>query len=85
MDYQEAIDWIYSTQQFGIKLGLDAPKKLLADYLAYPKSTTKVAHIAGTNGKGSTCAILDAVAQASGSQPCGKWWQTGSTTLRFLS
>ena len=66
MTYKEAIDWIYSTQQFGIKLGLDAPKELLAQYLAFPKSTTKVAHIAGTNGKGSTCAILDSLAQASG-------------------
>lgn len=70
MNYQEAIDWIYSTQQFGIKLGLDAPKKLLAHYLAFPKSTTKVAHVAGTNGKGSTCAILDSLAQASGVR-CG--------------
>jgi len=66
MTYKEAIDWIYSTQQFGIKLGLDAPKELLAQYLAFPKATTKVAHIAGTNGKGSTCAILDSLAQASG-------------------
>jgi len=66
MTYNEAIDWIYSTQQFGIKLGLDAPKELLAQYLAFPKATTKVAHIAGTNGKGSTCAILDSLAQSSG-------------------
>ncbi len=66
MTYKESIDWIYSTQQFGIKLGLDAPKELLAQYLAFPKATTKVAHIAGTNGKGSTCAILDSLAQASG-------------------
>lgn len=66
MDYDEAIEWIYSTQTFGIKLGLDAPKKLLAHYLAYPTSETKVAHIAGTNGKGSTCAILDSVARSSG-------------------
>ena len=66
MDYDEAIEWIYTTQNFGIKLGLDAPKKLLAHYLAYPTSETKVAHIAGTNGKGSTCAILDSLARSSG-------------------
>lgn len=66
MTYKEAIDWMYSTQQFGIKLGLDAPKELLAQYLAFPRASTKVAHVAGTNGKGSTCAILDSLAKSSG-------------------
>ncbi len=66
MNYEEALEWIYSTQNFGIKLGLDAPKKILAHYLAYPTSETKVVHIAGTNGKGSTCAILDSIARSSG-------------------
>ncbi len=66
MNYAEAIEWLYSTQNFGIKLGLDAPKELLAQYLAYPDADTKVAHIAGTNGKGSTCAILDSLARSVG-------------------
>ncbi|HBE96344.1 MAG TPA: bifunctional folylpolyglutamate synthase/dihydrofolate synthase, partial [Verrucomicrobiales bacterium] len=54
MNYQEAIDWLYSTQMFGIKLGLENPTRLLRDFLAFPKHTTKVIHVAGTNGKGST-------------------------------
>ena len=66
MNYTEAIKWLYSTQDFGIKLGLDSPKELLAQYLAYPSSDTQVAHIAGTNGKGSTCAILDSLARSTG-------------------
>ena len=63
MNYKEAIDWLYSTQMFGIKLGLENPTRLLRDFLAFPKHTTKVIHVAGTNGKGSTCAIIDSLAR----------------------
>lgn len=65
-DYSAAIQWLFSTQMFGIKLGLDGPKNLLRQYLAYPARGVKVIHVAGTNGKGSTCAFIDAVARASG-------------------
>jgi len=70
MNYSEAIEWLYSTQMFGIKLGLEAPRKLLRDFLAFPRHTTKVIHVAGTNGKGSTCAIIDALARSQGER-CG--------------
>jgi len=66
MNYQEAIDWLYSSQQFGIKLGLDQPRRLLRETLSFPKPGVKVIHVAGTNGKGSTCAIIDALARACG-------------------
>ena len=66
MTYSEAIDWIYSTQNFGIKLGLEAPTELLAQFLAFPERETKVIHVAGTNGKGSTCAIIDSLARSHG-------------------
>lgn len=66
MTYSEAIKWMYSTQNFGIKLGLDAPTELLAEFLAFPKRDTKVIHVAGTNGKGSTCALIDSVARSHG-------------------
>ncbi len=69
MTYQESIEWLYSTQMFGIKLGLDAPRKLLRDFLAFPKHTCKVIHVAGTNGKGSTCAMIDALARSLGERP----------------
>lgn len=70
MQYQEAIDWLFSTQMFGIKLGLDGPRRLLKEYLAYPAHGVKVIHVAGTNGKGSTCAMIDSIARASGRR-CG--------------
>ncbi|MGD1979389.1 MAG: folylpolyglutamate synthase/dihydrofolate synthase family protein [Akkermansiaceae bacterium] len=63
MNYQEALDWLYSTQTFGIKLGLEGPTRLLREFLAFPSHRTKVIHVAGTNGKGSTCAMIDAIAQ----------------------
>ncbi len=70
MTYPESIDWLFSTQLFGIKLGLEGPRRLLKEYLAYPKHGVKVIHVAGTNGKGSTCAMIDSVARAAGNR-CG--------------
>ncbi|MGJ8676265.1 MAG: bifunctional folylpolyglutamate synthase/dihydrofolate synthase [Akkermansiaceae bacterium] len=66
MTYQESIEWLYSTQQFGIKLGLDQPRKLLRETLSFPQAGTKVIHVAGTNGKGSTCAMINSLAMACG-------------------
>ncbi len=70
MNYREAIDWLFSTQTFGIKLGLDGTRQLLKEYLAFPEHTTRVIHIAGTNGKGSTCAMVDSLIRSSGNR-CG--------------
>ena len=77
MDYREAIDWLFSTQMFGIKLGLENPCRLLKEYLAYPDHRTRVIHVAGTNGKGSTCAMIDSIARA-----CG--WRCGLFTSPHL-
>ena len=68
MTYQEAIDWLYSTQQFGIKLGLDQPRRLLRETNSLPNPGVKVIHVAGTNGKGSTCVMIDALARACGTR-----------------
>jgi dihydrofolate synthase/folylpolyglutamate synthase len=68
VNYSEALEWLYSTQFFGIKLGLENPKRLLREYLAYPPRRTKVIHVAGTNGKGSTCAFIESVARATGAR-----------------
>lgn len=67
MNYKDAIEWLFGTQQFGIKLGLEGPRNLLKEFLAFPKHGVQVAHVAGTNGKGSVCAIMDRVARS-----CGK-------------
>ena len=67
MKYQEAIDWLYGTQLFGIKLGLDQVRRLLRG-LRHNVSTEgcRVLHVAGTNGKGSVCAMSDAILRAAG-------------------
>jgi dihydrofolate synthase/folylpolyglutamate synthase len=66
MSYREAIEWLFSTQMFGIKLGLDGARHLFKEYLAFPAHDTRVIHVAGTNGKGSTCAMIDSIARACG-------------------
>lgn len=66
MTYRESIDWLYSTQTFGIKLGLENPTRLLREFLAFPRHDTRVIQVAGTNGKGSTCAFLESLARACG-------------------
>lgn len=61
-----ALDWLYATQMFGVKLGLDNARRLLRERLAYPAAGVKVLHVAGTNGKGSVCAVAESVARAAG-------------------
>ena len=70
MNYREAIDWLFATQMFGIKLGLEGSRQLLKEFLAYPSHGVRVIHVAGTNGKGSTCAMMDSIARACGRR-CG--------------
>jgi dihydrofolate synthase/folylpolyglutamate synthase len=62
---QREIDWLYSTQLFGIKLGLDNVQRLLSE-LNLPAAGQKFIHVAGTNGKGSTCAFMHAILKAAG-------------------
>lgn len=57
MDYQEALDYISASGRFGIKLGLDRTRALL-DALGSPDAGLKGVLVAGTNGKGSTCAHI---------------------------
>lgn len=59
------LDWLYSTQLFGIKLGLDNVRKLLRE-MDLPAEGQKFIHVAGTNGKGSVCAFIHAILKASG-------------------
>ncbi|QAY65156.1 bifunctional folylpolyglutamate synthase/dihydrofolate synthase [Paenibacillus protaetiae] len=58
--YSEAVDWITSLVPFGIRPGLDRIE-LLMEKLGNPHRRLKFIHIAGTNGKGSTCAYLTSV------------------------
>jgi dihydrofolate synthase/folylpolyglutamate synthase len=63
--YGEATGWLYGTQLFGIKLGLDNVHRLLSA-LSLPAEGQQFIHVAGTNGKGSVCALTDALLQESG-------------------
>ena len=60
MNYQEAIDYIHGIYWRGRKLGLSRTKELL-ELLGNPQKELKFVHVAGTNGKGSVCAMLSSV------------------------
>ena len=65
MNYSEALDWLYSAQMFGIKLGLAGTTHLLTE-LGVAQPRARVNHVAGTNGKGSVCAFAESVARTAG-------------------
>jgi dihydrofolate synthase/folylpolyglutamate synthase len=77
LSYKQALAWLYGLQRFGIKLGLENIRRLLDELsrnggfqatvgdleIALP---WKVIHVAGTNGKGSVCAMIDSICRAQG-------------------
>ena len=63
--YSVAIDWLFATQNRGVKLGLDNVRRLLAN-LGNPQNELRFVHVAGTNGKGSVCAMIDSISRAAG-------------------
>lgn len=72
MNYNEAVEWLYSQtpqfQQIGAaayKPGLDTVR-ILAGAFGNPQDSYKIIHVAGTNGKGSTCHTLAAILHAAG-------------------
>ena len=69
MNYRDALAWLYGTQTFGIKLGLDNTRLLLGA-AGDPQTHLRFLHVAGTNGKGSTCAMMDSILRAAGRR-CG--------------
>lgn len=52
-------------QHFGVNLGLERIKRLLAD-LGNPQDRVPIIHVAGTNGKGSVCAYLSSILTEAG-------------------
>lgn len=62
---EAAIDWINSLIPFGIRPGLERVE-LMMEKLGHPHRRLKFIHVAGTNGKGSTCALLTSMLMANG-------------------
>ncbi len=78
-DLNPQLAYMYSLERFGIKPGLDTISRLLAA-LGHPERQFRSIHITGTNGKGSTAALIASILQASG-QRVGLY--TSPHLLRF--
>lgn len=65
MSFQDNLAYLYSLQQLGIKLGLSNITRICLS-LNNPHKRLKTIHVGGTNGKGSTAAILSSVLQKAG-------------------
>ncbi|HEY1171721.1 MAG TPA: folylpolyglutamate synthase/dihydrofolate synthase family protein [Verrucomicrobiae bacterium] len=65
MTYAEAIQYLYGLQWFGTKLGLENTRAL-ANLCGAPDEQLRFIHVAGTNGKGSVCAMLESIYRHAG-------------------
>ncbi|HTG43362.1 MAG TPA: folylpolyglutamate synthase/dihydrofolate synthase family protein [Verrucomicrobiae bacterium] len=65
MNYTEAIQFLYKLRLFGTKLGLEN-SFALAELCGAPHRSLRFIHVAGTNGKGSVCALLENIYRRSG-------------------
>ena len=63
--YADTKDYLYSLKYHGAKYGIER-MQLLAEAMGHPERQYPVIHVAGTNGKGSTCAMLEAALRAQG-------------------
>ncbi|MBQ9901585.1 MAG: bifunctional folylpolyglutamate synthase/dihydrofolate synthase [Clostridia bacterium] len=76
MNYTEARAYVDSTEKFGIKPGLERITKMMT-YLGNPQDKLRFIHVAGTNGKGSTCTMLASILTGAG-------YRTGLFTSPFV-
>ena len=60
-----ALEALYARVPLGMRLGLDA-MRAACTLAGNPENAFQVAHVAGTNGKGSTCAMVESMARAAG-------------------
>lgn len=65
MTYEAALAYLESLATFGSQLGLERIEKLL-DLMGNPQNSYKTIHVTGTNGKGSTAAMLTAILSTAG-------------------
>lgn len=75
-DYAAVQDYLFSLKARGVKFGIDRMRAWSAA-IGHPQQATPCIHIAGTNGKGSTAAILESIFRQAG-------WRTGLYTSPHL-
>lgn len=67
MNYQESMEFLEETKKYGSIMGLLSIRNLMCE-LGNVQEKLPVIHVAGTNGKGSVCAMLSSVYQQAGYQ-----------------
>ena len=65
MTYTQAVEKINSLLVFGSRPGLERIREMV-DRMGAPDRSLKFVHIAGTNGKGSTCAMIASALKEAG-------------------
>ena len=75
-NYAALQDYLFGLKQQGVKLGLDRMRRFVAA-LGHPERAVPVVHITGTNGKGSTSAMVEAILREAG-------WRVGLYTSPHL-
>ncbi len=63
--YQKELDFLSSLEFFGIKLGLEQTAELFRR-MGNPEKKLKFVHVAGSNGKGSVCALMEGAFRKAG-------------------
>lgn len=76
MNYNDALEYIHSLLVFGSRPGLERIGELLGK-LGNPQDKLKFIHVAGTNGKGSTCTMLSEIYKCEG-------YKTGLYTSPYI-
>jgi len=76
LTFAEVAGFLFSQKAHGAKFGVDRMRRL-AEALGHPERAVPCLHVAGTNGKGSVSAMLDAILHAAG-------WHTGLYTSPHL-
>jgi len=76
MTCDQAIAYVHSKLRFGIQPGLSRIRALL-EKMGNPQRSLRVVHLAGTNGKGSTCAMIGAIF-------CSSGYKTGTYYSPFI-